>query len=219
MSKMNRKTLCEPDGLLDSCLALERARGVTMTVLLVDQCSEICVCVLIALQDATLPVWTQYTVWLAHDKFVARAGRVLTIFGIQMLIETAIDWLVHTWIYSKLDGATMSAYMKRFVLNRSMVVFAVSLVAHMSIAFWPKCLRCDDPVNCLAFTECLRSGVVEVNGDDYCTKYPRNVTNLGNIVLAISHPWTNVSYADLGCDRTPAMSCAYAFDSRDSELR
>jgi hypothetical protein len=27
--------------------------------------------------------------------------------------------------------------------------------------------RCEDPVNCLAFTECLRSGVVDVNGGVY----------------------------------------------------
>eukprot|EP00802_Teleaulax_amphioxeia_P007919 Tamp_07927.p1 GENE.Tamp_07927~~Tamp_07927.p1 ORF type:complete len:621 (-),score=64.16 Tamp_07927:218-2080(-) len=199
MSKLNFKTMSEHGGLLDAGQTAARARILLMMTLLADQFSELCVCVLIALQDATLPVWTQYSVWRSYDEYVARGTRVLAIFGIQMLIEMAVDWLVYTWIYKILEGGEACTFMKVFVRNRSMVVFAICIVAHMSIAFWPKCLRCDDPMGCLLFTECLRSGVVDINGDNYCTTYPRNMTNIGNITLAVSRPWTNVSFNDLGC--------------------
>jgi len=214
LSQLNKKTLCE---LIDACQAAERARGLTMTVLLVSQCAEICVVVLITMQNATMPVWTQHTLWLTYDTYQARFLPLLAVFAIQLLMEMLVDWLFQTCIYRSLEGhhrfyyhggfyymgTASSAILQRFVLNRYMVVCAISVVAYMSIAFWPMCSRCDDPINCLAFTECLRSGVIDVNGDNYCVTYPRNMTNMRDTLLAISHPFTNVSYDHLGCDRTP----------------
>ena len=97
------------------------------------------------------------------------------------------------WVHS---SAPVHFRALRWLLCRPLVIFAVSVTAFWSHAFWPKCMMCNAPVSCLLFTRCLRYGEVVLLGEDACKKgfmfTPPKVHDL----LRIS----NISRAELGCE-------------------
>jgi hypothetical protein len=92
--------------------------------------------------------------------------------------------------------ATFKAIFKR----RAAVCYYFSIMLVHNVGFSPKCQTCESPQECLVYTECLKHGSVMLDGRDACR--PNFWWSERALQTLLST--TNMSAADLACERTDA---------------
>jgi len=192
-SAPNASTL---DELVTTHLKISRLTDLWYGYLWMDQLSEISVVMIIAIQDASQPVWTQSRTWDSMSNYTNRHAEIFPRLAIQLGVEICVDWFIMK-ISSLLIPLDFAGAVRRIALKTKMV-FCFGIVMWMSVAFWPKCLSCENPQECLLFTECLRDGIVILKGQNACRS---TVTYDREFVAGLMNVTGVATLDDLGCSR------------------
>lgn len=204
--RMNTLTLSAPRGIFDVSKKVERRVFVTMLAFWLDQATEIAVIIIISMQELAMPLWSQYNHWVSRERFMIRYTPVVLSLLIQLALEFSVDYVTWRLFFRYLIPRSYIPSFFRKVFTRRMLVCCVGIALQHSLAFWPHCNTCEGPFKCIMYLECLRSGNLDVNGDNICTRYPRNTTNIEHILLDASNTHSNVTIEDLACHRSD-VSC------------
>lgn len=202
------------DEILNVGVHLERCIYTTTSIFFVDTLAEIYVCFLIFFQESCMPVWNQYRIYMQEDSYDTRVQTAAVVLAVQLGCELCVDlpiWNLNRYlINSPCSYSTVTKFevslectLKYLGGAKCALVFGLGVMMYHQVAFWPKCHSCLYPYSCLLLTQCFRDGSVMINGEDACTKYPTNVTNLDRALLEWRRNVTaeNLTTTDLGCQR------------------
>ena len=196
------------DGLLDVHAEVERHIDHLTVFLSMDQFVEIFVCIMIASQELSAPVWSLYRTWMSAEAWHDRVPFMLASASIQMGVELTVDRLI--WLAGqRVLPLDVSRVFRRILAKRCTVFFVLGVMQMSSVTFFPNCMTCRWPVHCVLFTECLFDGEVMVNGQNACSSKVHNRTNYAELVLLErrSHTQGEVSPEQLGCGRQDGVDC------------
>lgn len=204
-NSINTMTL---DGLLEVHGVVERRVDHFAVYQWVDQFVEVFLCIMIAAQELSAPVWSLYRTWLSVEAWHHRAPSMLASAAIQMGVELVVDGLVwHTG--RRMVPFDVSRAFRRVLARRFTAVFVLGVMLMHSVAYFPNCMVCRWPVHCVLFTECLFDGEVMVNGQNACSSKMHNRTNYAEQVLLErrSHAQGEILPEQLGCGRQDGVDC------------
>mmetsp|Transcript_30045 Transcript_30045/g.48432 ORF Transcript_30045/g.48432 Transcript_30045/m.48432 type:complete len:549 (+) Transcript_30045:328-1974(+) len=182
---------CTLHQIVQRAHTLEQYVDMNYTFLWVDQFAEISVIMVIAAQDLCRPIWSasehlHQTSWMT----------TLCILGIQLGIEVGVDWCVLYTCYRTILRDPTTALL-RTVSTPMLMTFFFGITIWHSLTFWPRCQLCKFPTYCLYFTECLRDGVVMINGSNFCQNSVRHTEEFTLKLMEM----TQMKTTDLACER------------------
>ena len=203
-ARINAQTL---DGLLDLNDGIRYEIDSHSGHMLIDQVSEIAVCVTMAMQYLCVPEWvTRKSLQDYQDRV-----RLVGLFSaVQMLFEVAVDYVIVQVTYRGRESLVHFLELcKRLLWNRDLILFCFGIMTYHGITFWPKCTSCQKPIECLLYIECGRGQPVKIGTQaNVCLQYRGFTDNTELELLAIhnsqrsKHGLTqNLTLEDLGCLR------------------
>ena len=203
-ARINAQTL---DGLLDLNDGIRYEIDSHSGHMLIDQVSEIAVCVTMAMQYLCVPEWvTRKSLQDYQDRV-----RLVGLFSaVQMLFEVAVDYVIVQVTYRGRESLVHFLELcKRLLWNRDLILFCFGIMTYHGITFWPKCTNCQKPIECLLYIECGRGQPVKIGKQaNVCLHYRGFTNNTELELLAIhnsqrsKHGLTqNLTLEDLGCLR------------------
>jgi hypothetical protein len=152
--------------------------------MLIDQGSEIAVCVTIAVQYLCVPEWVTRN---SRADYQNRLPRVALFTAVQLLFELVVDYVLVQVTYRGRESlVTFLELCKRTLWNKYLILFCFGIMTYHGITFWPKCTSCQKPIECLLYIECGRGQPVKIGTqDNVCLRYHGFTNNTDFELLAI----------------------------------
>jgi hypothetical protein len=150
-ARINTQTL---DGLLHLHDRLRLAIDEHCSHMLIDQVSEIAVCVTVAMQYLCVPQWV---VRKTLQEYQDRASQIFLSLAVQLIFEVLVDFCIVRITFRGWEGLVpFWELCKRVLWNRYLVLFCFGIMVYHGRTFWPKCTTCQKPIECLLYLECAR---------------------------------------------------------------
>ena len=134
-----------------------------------EELAEVCVCWMFALQELAMPIWNQPSIIHSYSDFRAgyRVGIVFAALGIRLAFQVGVGWSCLCMLNLAVPVDMMS--IRGRILRKPALVCFFGIAISQPIFFWPYAQLCNDgPLSVLLYTECLRTGAVQLGGIDRC---------------------------------------------------
>jgi len=144
-------------------------------------------------QDLAVP---DYVHWGSLENLKNSTGRTLAGLVVEMAVLAVGHWLLVLAFYLKMPELYIQCF-RKITRTKMVLLFCCGLMVQCSINFWPKCMFCDAPTNCLLYLECAATGQVSSPALP-----PTLPSTLPSSCFCCPH-----DLPPLGCSHTSARKC------------